>query len=445
MDKDKNIVFIGHDYNNTGGRKKKFRNAMVRAFNNTNYVPCYADIECYEGDMTRVEPIVLNIRRKIKSANFCIFDLTRTRKKRPSINLNVLLELGISLGEDKTSFMLYKGNFSNFEKQVSNLKGSYRFPYKVFSEFSTYVCEMIGAFEGAIMGQEGMEETKRFKDSELPKQKEYETKVDFFDVEWDISLIGLDFNTLTVSKDAYCKGCGRKLIAYGMWIEKGPYPGSQIKTQSFSWYCEKCDRFTSFPFNQEHDYIRRYILDSIKAGFRKGKNYVNPEKEELHIEGESREAHIANRLKEDLVQFAKDIFPCFQNECVYSFFNILQRASQHSKFSEKKRDFLHHISQRMYTLNDWFYCFIQKKAIPPEFNDVIQQLSQIIQSAERAIKDVKSEIKSLPESLKENYSKLKIKHDHWIEKFETFLRQASDLLHEDFTQISFDPLPEFSD
>ena len=303
---------------------------------------------------------------------------------------------------------------------------------------------MIEAFEGTIMGQGGMAEIKRFKDSELPKQKEYETKVDFFGVEWDISIIDTDLNTLTVSRDAYCKGCGRKLIAYGMWIEQRPYPESQIKTQPFSWYCKKCDRFTTFPFKQEHDYIRRYILDSIKAGFRKGKNYVDPEKEELHIEGESREAHIANRLKEDLVhQFAKDIFPCFQNECVYSFFNILQRASQHSKFSEKKRDFLHHISQRMYILNDWFYCFIQKKAIPPEFNDVIQQLSQIIQSAERAIKDVKSEIKSLPESLKEDYSKLKIKHDHWIERFETFLRQASDLLHEDFTQISFDPLPEF--
>lgn len=291
MDEAINIVFIGHDYDKIGGRKKRFRKAMERAFRDSNFIPCYADTKCYEGDMTSVEDIFPNIRRKIKSAKFCIFDLTKARKKRPLINLNVLLELGISLGEGRTSFMLYKGNINYLEKRVSNIKGSYKFPYNVFSEFSTHVAEMIEAFENAIIGQKSIEETKRFKDSGLSKQKEYETKVDFFDVEWDISLIGMDLNTLTVSKDAYCKRCGRKLIAYGMWIEKGPCPESQIKTQSFSWYCEKCDRFTNFPFKQEHDYIRNYILDSIKAGFRKGKNYVNPEKEELHIERESREAH----------------------------------------------------------------------------------------------------------------------------------------------------------
>jgi len=443
MSEDKNIVFVGHDFDKKGGRKKKFRKAIEVAFRDTTYIPCYADTRCYEGDMTSIEGMFLNIRRKIKSAKFCIFDLTKAQKKRPSINLNVLLELGISLGEDRTSFMLYRGNLSNLEKRVSNLKGWYTFSYKAFSEFSTHVGEMIEAFKGTVMGQEGMEETNIFKNSELTKQEEHETKVDFFGVEWDISIIDTDLNTLAVSRDAYCKDCGRKLIAYGMWIEEGPHPESQIKTQHFSWYCQKCDRFASFPFRQEHNYIRKYILESVKAGFRKGKNYVDPEKEELHIEGESEETHVVKILKNNLLKLAKDVFPCFKNEWSYSFSNILQRASQHSEYGEKKRVFLHHMSQRMYILNDWFYYFIQKKAIPPEISDIIQQLSQVLQSAERLTKEVKNEIKELPDNLKEDYSKLKIKHDHWIERLETFLREASDLLHEDFTKISFDPLPEF--
>lgn len=150
-----------------------------------------------------------------------------------------------------------------------------------------------------------------------------------------------------------------------------------------------------------------------------------------------------NKLKDDMLSLVNDLIPCFDDNYVYSFSHIFRNASQNNDIDQAKKYLLDHSAQFMYVINNWFYFFTQKQAIPQGLKDTIEQFVSILRSTESIIKKVKQEIENLPKRENENYLKLKGKYNHWIERFEIFLRQASDLLHEDFTQISFDPLPEF--
>lgn len=123
----RHCVFIGHDYTKRGGRKSKFRQTISIALENSSYQPLYADT-------SRLDPIVLkDIIKKIRKSKLCIFDLTGYKKKdKLDKNLNVILELGISIGLGKQVFIAYREGSIDFEKEMSDLLGQYRYPYKTY-------------------------------------------------------------------------------------------------------------------------------------------------------------------------------------------------------------------------------------------------------------------------------------------------------------------------
>ncbi|MBI5747925.1 MAG: nucleotide-binding protein [Nitrospinae bacterium] len=120
-------AFIGHDYTKRGGRKSKFRQTISIALKNSSYEPLYADT-------SRLDQIVLkDIIKKIRNSKLCIFDLTGYKKKdKLDKNLNVILELGISIGLGKQVFIAYREGSIDFDKEMSDLLGQYRYPYKTY-------------------------------------------------------------------------------------------------------------------------------------------------------------------------------------------------------------------------------------------------------------------------------------------------------------------------
>jgi len=123
-------VFIGHDFSLRGGRKTIFRNTVMTALKGTSYCPLYSD------DIKGRKTNVLNdITQKIASSETCIFDLTGYKKKgRPGKNLNVILEIGISIGLGKTPFVAYKKGSINFEKELSDYLGLWRYEYTTYKK-----------------------------------------------------------------------------------------------------------------------------------------------------------------------------------------------------------------------------------------------------------------------------------------------------------------------
>ncbi|MBI3754185.1 MAG: hypothetical protein HY266_09130 [Deltaproteobacteria bacterium] len=121
-------AFIGHDYTKRGGLKSKFRHTISIALKNSLYKPLYADT-------SRLDQIVLkDIIKKIRKSKFCIFDLTGYKKKgKPDKNLNVILELGISIGVKRHAFIAHREGSIDFDKEMSDLLGQYRYPYKTYN------------------------------------------------------------------------------------------------------------------------------------------------------------------------------------------------------------------------------------------------------------------------------------------------------------------------
>ncbi|MBI5971377.1 MAG: hypothetical protein HY884_09525 [Deltaproteobacteria bacterium] len=136
--KEKKTVFVGHDYTLRGGRKTKFRQAVAKALKGTSYISIYADTA------PRRQHVLKDIIKKIKKSELCVFDLTDYKWQfNPGKNLNVLLELGISIGAGIHSFIAYKEGCINFKEELSNLLGSYRYPYKNYGQFSNDLHEFI--------------------------------------------------------------------------------------------------------------------------------------------------------------------------------------------------------------------------------------------------------------------------------------------------------------
>lgn len=124
----KKLVFVGHDYTTRGGHKPKFRKAISTMLKSLNYNSIYADEK-------RLHATVLtDIKEKIKISDFCIFDLTGYKKKKKlGKNLNVILEIGMSIGLDRQVFVAYKEGCIDFTKELSDLLGDYRYPYKTYT------------------------------------------------------------------------------------------------------------------------------------------------------------------------------------------------------------------------------------------------------------------------------------------------------------------------
>lgn len=123
-------VFVGHDFTNRGGRVTKFRKVISLALKNSAFKPVYA------GTSRLHQTLPKDIRKKIEKCEFCIFDLTGYKKPKPGKNLNVILELGISIGLKKMPFIAYKEGSIDFPKELSDLLGEYRNPYKTYEQLN---------------------------------------------------------------------------------------------------------------------------------------------------------------------------------------------------------------------------------------------------------------------------------------------------------------------
>ncbi|MBI4179009.1 hypothetical protein HY522_06290 [bacterium] len=117
-------VFIAHDYYERGGRKRKYRRLISIALKHTGFRPTYAD------HAIQNISILKEIIRKIRNASFCILDVTG-RKKSTSLNLNVLLELGMAYGAGRKAFLIYEKRTvpPSVIKELSDLGNEVRFPY----------------------------------------------------------------------------------------------------------------------------------------------------------------------------------------------------------------------------------------------------------------------------------------------------------------------------
>ncbi|HZX36378.1 MAG TPA: TIR domain-containing protein [Thermodesulfobacteriota bacterium] len=121
-------VFVGHDFTNRGGRVTKFRKIISLALKNSGFSPIYA------GTSRLHQTLLKDITQKIAKCEFCIFDLTGYKKRKPDKNLNVILELGISIGLRKQPFIAYKEGSIDFTKELSDLLGEYRNHYKTYEQ-----------------------------------------------------------------------------------------------------------------------------------------------------------------------------------------------------------------------------------------------------------------------------------------------------------------------
>ncbi|MBI5238532.1 MAG: hypothetical protein HY887_08950 [Deltaproteobacteria bacterium] len=134
----KTYAFIGHDFTTRGGRKTKFRKSVASALKNSSFIPLYADTG------REHSAVLKDITKKIEASEFCIFDLTGYKKKRKlGKNLNVILELGISIGLKKPAFVAYKERSIDFDKEFSDFLGEYRYPYKTHKELKQNIKDYI--------------------------------------------------------------------------------------------------------------------------------------------------------------------------------------------------------------------------------------------------------------------------------------------------------------
>lgn len=135
----KKIVFIGHDFTGRGGRVRRFRDAVEDVLTKHSYDPSYA------GKQNTHTGVLKDITRKIKNAEFCIFDLTGYKKKGAlDKNLNVILELGISIGcKEQQSFITHKKGAMNILEEMSDIQGTYFHAYKNYSDLGAALKEFI--------------------------------------------------------------------------------------------------------------------------------------------------------------------------------------------------------------------------------------------------------------------------------------------------------------
>ena len=109
-------IFIGHCFYGEK-RVKKYKIALKRIFTETNYDLSFGITGTIKNDEVK------EINSLIKCANFCIFDLAGYSPKKYVLNLNIILELGISIGARRKFYILCpKQNKDIYDLQLTNLK-----------------------------------------------------------------------------------------------------------------------------------------------------------------------------------------------------------------------------------------------------------------------------------------------------------------------------------
>lgn len=116
----KTTIFIGHCFNGEK-RVEKYRKIYVNIFKN-NYKVTFGTQDSFQD----YRDFFKEIRKLIKGSKYSIFDLKGYNKKKLPLNLNVLLEAGISIGMGKKWYIVApaKGKCNKLVKEISNISGS---------------------------------------------------------------------------------------------------------------------------------------------------------------------------------------------------------------------------------------------------------------------------------------------------------------------------------
>jgi hypothetical protein len=119
LENNRTKIFIGHCFYGEK-RIKKYRKLFFDIFGNT-YSILFGTPESFKD----YSHFFREIQKLIKKSRYCIFDLTGYNKKKLALNLNVLLEAGISIGAGKRCYILTpsKGKFFSLVKQISDFSG----------------------------------------------------------------------------------------------------------------------------------------------------------------------------------------------------------------------------------------------------------------------------------------------------------------------------------
>jgi len=121
-------IFVGHCFYGEK-RVEKYRKLYNKIFNKEKYKIIFGTQDSFQD----YRDFFKEIRRLIRSSKYCIFDLKGYNKEKLPLNLNVLLETGISIGMGKKWYVMapFKGICNKLVKEISNISGSNIRFYKI--------------------------------------------------------------------------------------------------------------------------------------------------------------------------------------------------------------------------------------------------------------------------------------------------------------------------
>ena len=145
--RNKKKAFIGCDFY-PGARERRiinYRAIIKRRFKNSLFKPIFQKPRpraVTEGFM------IMDIITNIKNAEFCIFDLTGYNPRRFPHNLNVILELGVSIGVKRRSYAIWKSGSIDLT-QISDLQQAvaWRMDYENNRELGKIIAEILAMEE----------------------------------------------------------------------------------------------------------------------------------------------------------------------------------------------------------------------------------------------------------------------------------------------------------
>ncbi|MFA4936097.1 MAG: hypothetical protein WC568_09705 [Candidatus Methanoperedens sp.] len=132
-DDEKYQYFVAHEFSKEG--RIDLRSAIKDAFENTDLIPYYADLEVRPEGATKY--ILEKIKEKILATQFGIYDITTEKQ-------NVFIELGIAIGFDKPYYIIRKIDLNQKERKIpADLEGIDRIEYEAYGELTGKIKELI--------------------------------------------------------------------------------------------------------------------------------------------------------------------------------------------------------------------------------------------------------------------------------------------------------------
>jgi len=128
LKKDKIKIFFGHCFYNEK-RVKKYRDAVLRVFKDkSKYSVQFGTKKSFQ----IYENFFKEIKKLIRDAKYCIFDLIGYDPQKSKLNLNVLLELGVSIGANKKYYFLSakSGKCKKLSEEITDIRKDYMPTYK---------------------------------------------------------------------------------------------------------------------------------------------------------------------------------------------------------------------------------------------------------------------------------------------------------------------------